>query len=76
MLLSALIPVICFGAAIAAELALVKLKSNDKNIASTAGKFRMQLLGGACVLVCITLLLSAVTSSNMINGERDRKSVV
>lgn len=69
MLLSALIPVICFGAALAAELALVKLKSNDKNIASTAGKFRMQLLGGACVLVCITLLLSAVTSSNMINGE-------
>ncbi|WP_024860819.1 hypothetical protein [Ruminococcus flavefaciens] len=69
MLLSAIIPVICFGAAFAADTLLEKKFGSDKKFADTAGKFRKKLIGAACLLLCIFLLLHAITASNMINGE-------
>lgn len=69
MLLSVIIPIICFAAAFAADSALEKKFISSKNIADTAGKFRKKLVGAACLLLCVFLLLHAVTSSNMINGE-------
>lgn len=69
MLISSIITVICFGAAIAADAVLGKRFAGDKKIAETAGKFRKKLAAAACILICVYVLLIAITSSNMINGE-------
>ena len=69
MLLSAVIPMICFCAAFGADAVLGKKFAGDKKIAETAGKFRKKLVGAVCVLICVFILLCAVASANMINGE-------
>lgn len=69
MLLSAVIPMICFCAAFGADTVLGKKFAGDKKIAETAGKFRKKLVGAVCVLICVFILLCAVASANMINGE-------
>ncbi|WP_297958946.1 hypothetical protein [uncultured Ruminococcus sp.] len=67
MILSVLVPILSFAAAFAAHLALErkyggKLKEDVK-------KFRIRLVGAACVLVCVLLFITALVYSNMIDGK-------
>ena len=67
MILSVLVPILSFAAAIAVHFALEK--KYGRKLKEDVKKFRIKLAGAACVLLCVMLLMTALVYSNMIDGK-------